>query len=497
MTDTPVTKLDSQKAGKTDDGAGARELPQRIKELFNLSENDGAGVPLVNTCPVCRPYAKKGYQELSDGRTVPCYACNRAEFVKQAVAERGEVGSPFKELAKGPHLDTAAIHEDGTVTHHPAKLMKLKPEVGSVGQGERDEIRKSMDSLVNAVPDSICKSGTAMHEGRSQSRLDNDRLASVEVGTDTCSWALSDCTRAATHITGKGILLCADHAKVYGAREKVFPLAYVSPSAQPEAGAVTHSDTPETSTLLRVLMEETVLAGFPAGDREQTLANVRKMRKELEDCQHDIDDYLCADHAVIWWTQRNLLTKGECWLCASVAPSVEETSKLGSAGLSRSVQRRVALQRGEPIPTFEVLRRERTEGICDECGKDYPTPWFADNPVWNGAKADGFLCIECFIRKAQANGIKCTGWHLIARDWVPPQDCKHQRQNINNVCIDCGFGEAPSVEELARQVDLCFRAVLPSPDKVTDRDELLVVNAATIIERVTALRAALERKQSQ
>jgi hypothetical protein len=91
----------------------------------------------VNTCPVCRPYAKKGYQELSDGRTVPCYACNRAEFVKQAVAERGEVGSPFKELAKGPHLDTAAIHEDGTVTHHPAKLMKLKPEVGSVGQGER------------------------------------------------------------------------------------------------------------------------------------------------------------------------------------------------------------------------------------------------------------------------------------------------------------------------------------------------------------------------
>jgi hypothetical protein len=221
------------------DGAGARELPQRIKELFNLSENDGAGVPLVNTCPVCRPYAKKGYQELSDGRTVPCYACNRAEFVKQAVAERGEVGSPFKELAKGPHLDTAAIHEDGTVTHHPAKLMKLKPEVGSVGQGERDEIRKSMDSLVNAVPDSICKSGTAMHEGRSQSRLDNDRLASVEVGTDTCSWALSDCTRAATHITGKGILLCADHAKVYGAREKVFPLAYVSPSAQPEAGAVT------------------------------------------------------------------------------------------------------------------------------------------------------------------------------------------------------------------------------------------------------------------
>jgi hypothetical protein len=332
MTDTPVTKLDSQKAGKTDDGAGARELPQRIKELFNLSENDGAGVPLVNTCPVCRPYAKKGYQELSDGRTVPCYACNRAEFVKQAVAERGEVGSPFKELAKGPHLDTAAIHEDGTVTHHPAKLMKLKPEVGSVGQGERDEIRKSMDSLVNAVPDSICKSGTAMHEGRSQSRLDNDRLASVEVGTDTCSWALSDCTRAATHITGKGILLCADHAKVYGAREKVFPLAYVSPSAQPEAGAVT-----------------------------------------------------------------------------------------------------------QPSDSHTLLHR-----------------------LWS--KAVGTADYD----KAEWRQLETILWSV-----------------------------APSVEELARQVDLCFRAVLPSPDKVTDRDELLVVNAATIIERVTALRAALERKQSQ
>jgi hypothetical protein len=73
--------------------AAKEHSARRVAGDTMKTENDGAGVPLVNTCPVCRPYAKKGYQELSDGRTVPCYACNRAEFVKQAVAERGEVGS--------------------------------------------------------------------------------------------------------------------------------------------------------------------------------------------------------------------------------------------------------------------------------------------------------------------------------------------------------------------------------------------------------------------
>jgi hypothetical protein len=35
----------------------------------------------------------------------------------------------------------------------------------------------------------------------------------------------------------------------------------------------------------------------------------------VSDANADISDYLCAGHAQIWYTERNLLTKGKCWLC--------------------------------------------------------------------------------------------------------------------------------------------------------------------------------------
>ena len=48
----------------------------------------------MNACPVCKPYSKPGYQEQVDGPAVPCYACNRAEFVRYALrALRTGVGS--------------------------------------------------------------------------------------------------------------------------------------------------------------------------------------------------------------------------------------------------------------------------------------------------------------------------------------------------------------------------------------------------------------------
>ena len=39
---------------------------------------------------------------------------------------------------------------------------------------------------------------------------------------------------------------------------------------------------------IRVLNEETVLAGYPGGDRAQTLKNVRAMRVEIESCKASI-----------------------------------------------------------------------------------------------------------------------------------------------------------------------------------------------------------------
>jgi hypothetical protein len=48
--------------------------------------SSGANVqPVENACPVCRPYSRPKYQELSDGRIVPCYACNREEFERYAL----------------------------------------------------------------------------------------------------------------------------------------------------------------------------------------------------------------------------------------------------------------------------------------------------------------------------------------------------------------------------------------------------------------------------
>lgn len=44
------------------------------------------------------------------------------------------------------------------------------------------------------------------------------------------------------------------------------------------------------------------------------------------------------------------------------------------------------------------------EGICDDCGRAYPTPWYADNHLWNRVTGspDGCLCPSCFITRAES-----------------------------------------------------------------------------------------------
>lgn len=59
------------------------------------------------------------------------------------------------------------------------------------------------------------------------------------------------------------------------------------------------------------------------------------------------------------------------------------------------------------------------ESVCMDCGGLNPV-WFAPNDVWNlviggpEAKDDpgGFYCPVCFIRRAEAAGIKPTAWEL-------------------------------------------------------------------------------------
>jgi hypothetical protein len=65
-----------------------------------------------------------------------------------------------------------------------------------------------------------------------------------------------------------------------------------------------------------------------------------------------------------------------------------------------------------------------TRGVtCEDCDGE-PLVWFAPNSLWNRVKGGpdarddpgGILCPNCFIRRAEAMGIKPTAWVLAMED---------------------------------------------------------------------------------
>ena len=67
-----------------------------------------------------------------------------------------------------------------------------------------------------------------------------------------------------------------------GVFELVADRLIAGPLAQLQADLIAaRKERDEATRLLRVLNEETVLAGYPCGDRDQTLANVRVLRSDL------------------------------------------------------------------------------------------------------------------------------------------------------------------------------------------------------------------------
>ena len=59
----------------------------------------------MNSCPVCKPYPNAGYQQQIDGPEVPCFGCNREEFVKLALGEIREKKAPRYEDENGKLWD--------------------------------------------------------------------------------------------------------------------------------------------------------------------------------------------------------------------------------------------------------------------------------------------------------------------------------------------------------------------------------------------------------
>lgn len=57
--------------------------------------------------------------------------------------------------------------------------------------------------------------------------------------------------------------------------------------------------------------------------------------------------------------------------------------------------------------------QNETESRCQSCGGHNPV-WFAPNELWNRVTEDKALiiCPVCFIKLAEAKGIRPTGWLL-------------------------------------------------------------------------------------
>jgi hypothetical protein len=77
------------------------------------------------------------------------------------------------------------------------------------------------------------------------------------------------------------------------------------------------------------------------------------------------------------------------------------------------------------IEAAELPAHLRGDGPCARCGTfDIPV-WFTNNVLWNAVTgqrlyaedvADGILCINCFVIRADQEGLDPTGWELSA-EW--------------------------------------------------------------------------------
>ncbi len=67
----------------------------------------------------------------------------------------------------------------------------------------------------------------------------------------------------------------------------------------------------------------------------------------------------------------------------------------------------------------------RGDGPCDDCGTLDNIVWFTENVLWNAVTREsvvgeeprtGILCIPCFVKRADAEGLRPAGWRLLA-EW--------------------------------------------------------------------------------
>lgn len=97
---------------------------------------------------------------------------------------------------------------------------------------------------------------------------------------------------------------------------------------------------------------------------------------------------------------------------------------------------------GKDIPLDSSARVESAKpkypnDICMDCGR-HCIVWFADNEVWNRVISPEnrflMLCPTCFVVRAEAQGIKTTGWKMTPEDYDSAKpETSHRLKDIERL----------------------------------------------------------------
>lgn len=97
-------------------------------------------------------------------------------------------------------------------------------------------------------------------------------------------------------------------------------------------------------------------------------------------------------------------------------------------------------------PQTPPPQTEHPEAKCQKCGNDNVV-WFAPNELWNKVVDDktAILCPVCFVKMAEAKGIKPTGWLLQEE---PKNGSEEPLLGLNAVSAEAGKPTIPQTEQI-------------------------------------------------
>ena len=157
--------------------------------------------------------------------------------------------------------------------------------------------------------------------------------------------------------------------------------------------------------------------------REQKAASEAQVAQLTQERDEYRDQMQCrntrAERQAEALSSRNKLLEEALRTVGSIAKEANEQPMYGNE-IDRALTRiedevRAALLSSQALPTPLGKEVVRDEGICDDCHRDYTTPWFTANELWNRVIGDRsmVLCVSCFMARAEKAEVNATGWELV------------------------------------------------------------------------------------